>query len=509
MALNKFKKLVLYSSIILSSLAIPGIASAQTTQVKVNPEKVIFEEQRRKDAINAYNTLKLNVADSAGILKQISTGQEIQNAKKTLEGYLGEELYHKTSAGIQTYPSSGTGSISFEDGEYYVNTTQVGIGKLNGENYSYAKFKAEAPRDFSYTYSIFFNAAGYNGEIPENTDKRLKKIVSKNSGIPSDKIEVKRETQALKIDDIVSTETGKSQGALNDHPTVEEYVIPDHILFVPGQKAKFPLDNIAYIVDIVEETPDTIKVPYTEVKIDTVFVPAPEKRDSVPKQAEEAKEYRLIFMGSATNTGVPGLKVAAQIWKKLDVEFGYDFTSMTDKPFERFTSEEKQHESISNYVGHSELTEKGVGDIKLNSYNLGLVVYPFEKGNIGFFGGVNATNYPESYTGQEDRKTWVLNTTTGKKLSPDEIVTEVKYENSEWKFNPQVGLRVHLGRVVGGIDYIVDINKFTPSYNDDFDGLGNLRFSIGFNMGAKKSKKSQNNQSSTGNYDVSYDYVQK
>jgi hypothetical protein len=162
MALNKFKKLVLYSSIILSSLAIPGIASAQTTQVKVNPEKVIFEEQRRKDAINAYNTLKLNVADSAGILKQISTGQEIQNAKKTLEGYLGEELYHKTSAGIQTYPSSGTGSISFEDGEYYVNTTQVGIGKLNGENYSYAKFKAEAPRDFSYTYSIFFNAAGYN-----------------------------------------------------------------------------------------------------------------------------------------------------------------------------------------------------------------------------------------------------------------------------------------------------------------------------------------------------------
>jgi len=28
-------------------------------------------------------------------------------------------------------------------------------------------------------------------------------------------------------------------------------------------------------------------------------------------------------------------------------------------------------------------------------------------------------------------------------------------------------------------------------------------------MGAKKSKKSQNNQSSTGNYDVSYDYVQK
>lgn len=520
MTLNIFQKAAIYSSLIISSLGISSGLFAQASQGArtniVNTEKVRFEEERRKNAMDAYTTLKLNVADSAGVPVQLSKGSEIQNAIRTIEQYIGEELYHKTSAGLQTYPSNGTGSISFNNGEYWVNTTQVGIGKFNGENYSYAKFKAEAPRDFSYTYTIFFNAAGYNGEIPENTDERARKIVSMNSGIPARLIEVKRESGA-KIDDIVSIESGKSAGNLNGHSTTQGYVYPKHILFVPGQKAKFPLDNIVYIVDLAESIPvvQTTTMPgelvsSPEVKKDTVYVevPCPEPNTNLTPE-EIQKTYRFIPSLSMTNTQVPGFKVGVQVADKWDVEFGYEFVRTNDYPFYNFTVEEEDNPKILDrngnpkYMGHSELTEKGLDNIRLDAISANIVRHFGRENQFGIAVGAVASIFSENYLGQEDRKTWILEKATGEKLSQDEIVTDALFNEKSFTVNPQAGLRGYFGRFAVGLDYIAELSKLNVKYNPEFKDLGMVRVSIGFNLGATKT----DNQSTTSGQSVSYNYT--
>jgi hypothetical protein len=458
-------------------------------------------DERKRLAIEAYSTLERNFQEGREI-NSIETSKAIN----ILEAYLGDELYHATSAGLDTYPLSGTGSITFEAGEYWVRTIQIGAGTLKGEKYNSARWAEEAPRDFSYTYTLFFNRAGYNGEVADNTDARIAKILSKNTGIPAGEISV-IDGRDGKIKDIVSSVSGDPGVVVTHRGSISESQ-PGHINYLPGTKSKFPLDNVAYVVGLFDipyvqtttekPTRETCPPPKCDTekrkeKIEPEPMPAPEPVDTI----KLGPEHRLMFYATPTDKGIMGFAIGVQpthkgFFKDVDFELGYNFNKQNSS-VSIFSQENAQHPTLPNYSGHSEMTLDGDVETTLRAFSANVVRYVAANKKFGVSAGLTATQLSESlFNGTEDHKTWVENERTGEKMAYDNFVIDnIVNKKVDWRIAPQIGARLHLGRMVAGMDYMVNLKNLTPDYMPDFQDLGNVRFYIGINFGAAKIQKNE------------------
>jgi hypothetical protein len=532
---NGFKK-VLYTSLAsLMLLTLSQRLNAQSNNRLNNDQsnnnsntiQMSWEDKRMQNIMSAYSTLESTVLNQTSF--ESSDDPNIKKSISTLEKYLGEELYHGSLAGLQTVPESGIGSIKLQErgyfaGEYLVNTAQIGAGTFNGRKYSYEKFKAESPRDFSFTWAIYANRAGYDGSNSEKSDERLKEIIYMNTGISASLIDIKKDRQTGKIIDIVYGGIGsdalKKSRKINDHNLPQGGVIENHILMPPGDNFKIPLDDGVRIAGL--EQIKYFNVP-VEVKgeSDTIYLPAePVKEikpvaeaDSVEAKADSVKYKRFIVMGTSTNSKptVPGFLFGLQIKDSWDIELGYGLIR-GETNFNNFTVEDKINPNMPAYSGHSEMTEKGVNTIRLDVASLNLVKHVGKKGNLGIVAGLDASILRENYVGQEDRKTWIENIKTGQ-IVPDtydqfltDVVLNLDPEGNpklltSVKVNPKIGLRAYINQFVIGAEYISNLNVLdaldlkgqAPSRYNPLEVPGTIRILAGINFGKGKEYSDANN----------------
>lgn len=551
---NFGQKIVLYTSLVLLSLTISNALNAQNNSAsnKENNknQSSSWEDKRRQEAMKAYLTLDNAVLNH--VASASNNDPNIKQAISTLEIFLGEELYHGSLAGIQTLPASGKNSILFENGEYQVHVVQVGAGTWEKKKYSYVNFSAEELRDFSFTLPIYANKVGYDGMNPNKSDERLIEIIAMNTDLMPTDIKIQRDNSSNtgKIRDIVYTGTDKevikSLGMINDHRLPAGGKIPNHILWPRGKDFYLPLTDISEIVGLTQieyvSTPCPESEP--EIKHDTIKIPiylVPKGGPVTPPAAKieekDSIEYRMVLLGSSTNVKNPGLRLGLQLGKSnWDIEVGYDVLNpnKVKTDFKDFTEEHKENPNMHNYVGHSTLTEKGLDNIHLNNASISLIYHVGKKRNFGVLAGVNASVIREKYDGKEQRTTWIENS-NGQTVpdSYDTFSTDVEFNNSDKPsimISPQIGARAYIGRFVLGGDWIINVSSDPHSkYATKYEGLGELRFSFGLNFGPSKSDKEKiakrlgrtnqysstpaalpaSTQSSTGNSNVMYEYVQK
>lgn len=485
-------------SVLAAKLLSPLDAAAQEYNPVLNNP---LNDLKEKNIIQAYKTI-----DSLANVNPNSTFFLNLPETRRLENFLGAEngLYNGTSAGIQTDPENGTGSIKYFDNELWVQAVQIGSGYGKRKD---GKFEAEAraSRDLSYTYALYARKAGYNNTNPEKSDDMLKKIILINNGISPKDVQIVRDANGDVYDILYTGSEPRNHDVSKTHqPLNGTKTTVNHILMVPGETFWFPLSDALEIAGVdLYRKPEIIKVPVpVKAEPDTIVKEVIKERvDTVPAPQnlpeKDSIEYRMGLMGYTTEKSIPGIGVFAQIGKsRWDGELSLSIMRLNGE-YNKFTQEEKPHETLP-YKGVSNLLEKGVFATKLYEVDAILSRHIGRNGNILLRGGASGDITTEKYNGTETFKTW-FEGPNNMILDYDEMSNDIAIDNrtldkADIRINPVIGVGLELGRIRITGDYHIPIKD---AFNSKYAGPvnpGQFKFGFGLDFGKGKFDKKYRSQ---------------